>query len=64
MSKDLKKVEEVQEAVQSVISDQEKQALSILIQAIKVAQNKGSFELDDAIVIGQAKNVLEVLIKE
>lgn len=64
MAKDLKKVEEVQEGLQSVITDQEKQALGILIQAIKVAQNKGSFELDDAIVIGQAKNVLEVLIKE
>jgi hypothetical protein len=64
MAKDLKKVEEVQEGLQSVITDQEKQALGILIQAVKVATNKGSFELDDAIVIGQAKNVLEVLIKE
>jgi hypothetical protein len=61
MSKDLKKVEE---EVQSVINNQEKQALIILIQAVKMATNKGSFELDDAIVIGNAKNVLEVLIKE
>ena len=64
MTKDLKKVEEVQEGVQSVISDQEKQALNILIQAVKVGTNKGAFELDDAIVIGNAKNILEILIKE
>ncbi len=63
MSKDLKKVEEVQEEVQSVISNQEKQALGVLIQAVKIATNKGAFELDDAIVIGQAKNVLEGLTK-
>jgi hypothetical protein len=58
MGKDLKKVEEV---VQSVINDQEKQALIVLIKAVKIAQNKGAFELDDAIVIGNAKNILESL---
>ena len=63
MSKDLKKVEKVQEEVQSVISSQEKKALGVLIQAVKIAQNKGAFELDDAIIIGQSKNVLEGLTK-
>ena len=59
MSKDLKKAEELQ----SVISEQQKQALNVLIQAVKIATNKGAFELDDAIVIGNAKNVLEGLTK-
>jgi hypothetical protein len=59
MSKELKKVEEVQ----SVISEQQKQSLNVLIQAVKIATNKGAFELDDAIVIGNAKNVLEGLTK-
>jgi hypothetical protein len=60
MSKELKKVEEVQ----SVINNQEQQALSVLIQAVKIATNKGAFELDDAVVIGNAKSVLQGLIKE
>tara|TARA_R110000787_G_scaffold253427_1_gene358831 strand:+ start:176 stop:358 length:183 start_codon:yes stop_codon:yes gene_type:complete len=60
MSKDLKKVDEV---VESVINNQEKQALNILIQSVKLANNKGAFELDDAIVIGQSKNILEYLTK-
>tara|TARA_R110002072_G_scaffold133633_2_gene274183 strand:+ start:6369 stop:6551 length:183 start_codon:yes stop_codon:yes gene_type:complete len=60
MSKDLKKVNEV---VESVINNQEKQALNILIQSVKLANNKGAFELDDAIVIGQSKNILEYLTK-
>mgnify|MGYP003656604001 CR=1 FL=1 len=49
--------------VNSVINEQEKQALGVLIQAVKIATNKGAFELDDAIVIGNAKNVLQGLIK-
>ena len=60
MSKELKKVEEVQ----SVINNQEQQALGVLIQAVKIATNKGAFELDDAVVIGNAKSVLQGLIKE
>jgi hypothetical protein len=63
MSKDLKKVEEVKEEVQSVISDQEKQAIGVLIQAVKIAQDKGAWELEDAAVICNAKNVLEGLTK-
>jgi|TARA_R110000772_G_scaffold241116_1_gene353399 hypothetical protein len=59
MSKDLNKAEETE----SLINDQQKQALNILIQAVKVATNKGAFELDDAIVIGNAKNLLEGLTK-
>jgi precorrin isomerase len=60
MTKDLKKVEEVQ----SAINNQEQQALGVLIQAVKIATNKGAFELDDAVVIGNAKSVLQGLIKE
>ena len=56
MSKDLKEV-------LSVIDKQEQEALSVLIQAVKIATNKGAFELDDAIVIGNAKNILKTLIK-
>ena len=57
MSKDLKEV-------LSVINEQEKQALGILIQAVKIATNKGAFDLDDAVVIGNAKNVLQGLIEQ
>ena len=56
MSKDLKEV-------LSVINEQEKQALGILIQAVKIATNKGAFELDDAVVIGNAKNLLQGFIE-
>ena len=56
MSKDLK------EAL-SVINKQEQQSLGVLIKAVKIANNKGAFELDDAIVIGNAKNLLQPLIK-
>ena len=59
MSKEVKKVEDVQ----PVFSEKEKQALGVLIQAVKIATNKGAFELDDAIVIGNAKNILQELIK-
>tara|TARA_R110002153_G_scaffold152730_3_gene304435 strand:- start:810 stop:1013 length:204 start_codon:yes stop_codon:yes gene_type:complete len=67
MSKDLKKAVEVKEDVkvlQSVINLKETNALGILIQAVKIAQNKGAFELDDAIHIGNAKNILQGLIKK
>ena len=47
----------------SVINKQEQQALGVLIQAVKIATNKGAFELDDAVVIGNAKNVLQGLIE-
>ena len=56
MSKDLKEII-------SVINEQEKQALGVLIQAVKIATNKGAFELDDAVVIGNAKNILQGLIE-
>jgi len=45
------------------LNDQQKQALNILIQAVKIATTKGCFELDDAIVIGYAKNIVESLLK-
>ena len=59
-----KEVEEVKEVkeVQSVINANEKQSLETLITAIKIAQSKGAFELDDAVIIGNAKNVLQGLI--
>ena len=58
MSKEVK----VSKEVKSEINAQEKQALDILIKAIKIAQSKGAFELDDAVIIGNAKNVLQGLI--
>ena len=67
MSKEVKElVKEVKKevkVVQSVINLRERDALGILIQAVKIAQNKGAFELDDAIHIGNAKNTLQILIK-
>jgi hypothetical protein len=57
MSKDLKKVE-------SVLSDQQKQALNVLIQAVNISAKNGVFELDDAVVIGNAKNLLKDLLEE
>ena len=57
MSKDLKEV-------LSVINEQEQQALGILIQVVKIATKECTiFELDEAIVIGNAKNLLKGLIK-
>ena len=46
------------------LTAQEAQALSILIQAVKIATKLGSFELEDAVVIGNAKSVLEKLIQK
>lgn len=57
MSKDLKEV-------LSVINKQEQEALGVLIQVAEIATKECTiFELDEAIVIGNAKNVLKVLIK-
>ena len=56
--KSVKKVEEVQ----SQLTEQESQSLSILIQAVKIATKAGTFELEDAVVIGTAKVNLEKLI--
>ena len=46
------------------LTAQEAQALSILIQAVKIATKLGSFELEDAVVIGNSKSVLEKLIQK
>ena len=64
MKKVVKEVvkKEVVKEVQSVINAQEKHGLDILIKAVCLAQNKGAFELDDAVFIGNAKNVLQGLI--
>jgi len=61
MTKVIKKDEVIK--VDDKLNDQEKQALNILIQAVKIATTKGCFELDDAIVIGNAKNIVEGLLK-
>ena len=58
MTKVIKKDE-----VKEVLKAEQKQALNVLIQAVKIATTKGSFELDDAIVIGNAKNIVEGLLK-
>ena len=59
--KSVKKVEEAQE-VTTQLTEQESQSLEILIQAVKIATKSGTFELEDAVVIGTAKGNLEKLI--
>jgi hypothetical protein len=44
-------------------TEQEIQALNVLIQAVQVANRKGSFELDESVVIGNAKNFLQKIIE-
>tara|TARA_R110000803_G_C11762385_1_gene294109 strand:- start:55 stop:234 length:180 start_codon:yes stop_codon:yes gene_type:complete len=58
MSKEVKEVKELK----SVVNDQEKKALDILIKAAYIGQEKSAFNLDEAIIIGNAKNVLQGLI--
>tara|TARA_R110002110_G_scaffold383756_1_gene595263 strand:+ start:292 stop:486 length:195 start_codon:yes stop_codon:yes gene_type:complete len=59
--KSVKNVEEAQE-VTTQLTEQESQSLEILIQAVKIATKSGTFELEDAVVIGTAKGNLEKLI--
>lgn len=59
--KTVKKVEEAQE-VTTQLTEQESQSLEILIQAVKIATKSGTFELEDAVIIGTAKGNLEKLI--
>ena len=59
--KTVKKVEEAQE-VTTQLTEQESQSLEILIQAVRIATKSGTFELEDAVVIGTAKGNLEKLI--
>ena len=54
----------VKSEVTTQLTDQESQSLSILIQAVKIATKSGAFEIEDAVVIGTAKNNLEKLIKK
>lgn len=56
----MKTVKKVEEATQ--LTEQESQSLEILIQAVRIATKSGTFELEDAVVIGTAKNNLEKLI--
>lgn len=57
----MKSVKEVEE-VTTQLTEQESQSLEILIQAVKIATKSGTFELEDAVVIGTAKGNLEKLI--
>jgi len=59
--KSVKDVEEVQE-VTTQLTEQESQSLEILIQAVRIATKSGTFEIEDAVVIGTAKVNLEKLI--
>jgi len=58
--KDVQK--DVQNVVQEKLTEQESQALTILIEAVKIATKAGTFELDDAVIIGNSKNLLNKLI--
>ena len=60
MTKVIKKVDEVKE----VLSEEQQRALSIIIQSVEIATKQGAFSLDDAVVIGNAKNFLQELIKK
>jgi len=64
MTKVIKKDEVKVEEVKEVLSAEQQRALSILIQSVEIATKKGSFSLDDAVVIGNAKNFLQELIKK
>lgn len=59
--KTVNNVEEAQE-VTTQLTEQESQSLEILIQAVRIATKSGTFELEDAVVIGTAKGNLEKLI--
>jgi len=59
MTKVIKKVDEVKE----VLSEEQQRALSIIIQSVEIATKQGAFSLDDAVVIGNAKNFLQGLLK-
>jgi len=59
--KTVNNVEEAQE-VTTQLTEQESQSLEILIQAVRIATKSGTFEIEDAVVIGTAKVNLEKLI--
>ena len=44
-------------------TEQETQAINVLLQAVQVANKKGAFELDEAVVIGNAKNFIQKIIE-
>lgn len=48
----------------STINDQEKEALSILLQGIEASAKRGAFTLDESVVLKQSKDVLLPLIKK
>jgi hypothetical protein len=62
MSTAKEKSAEIEAEQQSVLVGQDQQALSILIQALKIATKAGAFEMDDVVTIGGAKNLMERLI--
>jgi len=47
----------------SFLTQNDINALNVLIQAVKIATTKGAFELEDAVVIGNAKSALEKINK-
>tara|TARA_R110000796_G_scaffold172683_1_gene289681 strand:+ start:181 stop:366 length:186 start_codon:yes stop_codon:yes gene_type:complete len=60
----MKPVKSEVKEVTTKLNEQESQSLSILIQAVKIATKSGAFEIEDAVVIGTAKNNLEKLIRK
>jgi|TARA_R110000824_G_scaffold177162_2_gene356461 hypothetical protein len=58
----MKAVKKEVEVKATQLTAQEAQALSVLVQAVRIATKLGSFELEDAVVIGNAKSILEKLI--
>ena len=60
----MKAVKKEVEVKATQLTAQEAEAVWVLIQAVKIATKLGSFELEDAVVIGNSKSVLEKLIQK
>jgi len=51
------------ETTKELITNQQKEAIKILIQSVQIATKNGAFDLDEALIIGNAKNITLELLK-
>ena len=64
MSKERQITKKEKAVTQSIVLEENGiQAVRILIQAVRLANKKGAFELEESATIGSAKNALEELLK-
>jgi hypothetical protein len=61
---EVKKVEDVKTPKETHLSESEVSSLEVLIQAVQMATKVGAFSIEDAVVVGTAKQNLEYLIKK